>query len=95
MAEAGYQTDTVNYARSRGYMAKRNYMAPGCEVGWPDVEIFLPKGRVVLIEFKSPGKAPRKIQAHRAHSLRKLGHHVATCYSLDEAKNIIDSLASL
>lgn len=90
MAESSYQTDAVNYARSLGYMAKRNYMGPGCEVGWPDVEIFMPIAFVLLIEFKSPGKEPRKIQSYRAHQLRKMGFTVETCYSLEEAKEAID-----
>lgn len=89
MIEAGYQTETVNYARKRGFLAKRNYMAPGCEVGWPDVEIFGP-AKVLLIEFKVPGKEMRKIQAYRAQQLRRLGHKVVTCHSYEEAKQEID-----
>lgn len=89
--EAGYQTKTVNYARECGFMAKRNYMAPGCEVGWPDVEIFMPKRRVLLIEFKVPGEEPKKIQSYRALCLRKMGHEVVTCYSFEEAKAEIDA----
>lgn len=92
MIEAGFQTDTVNYARKRGYMAHRNYFGPGCEVGWPDVEIFLPEGKMLLIEFKVLGKEPRKIQAHRIGQLRRLGHLVATVYSFEEAKQVIDGI---
>lgn len=88
--EAGYQTKTVNYARLQGYMAKRNYMGPGCEVGWPDVEIFMKRGRVLMIEFKVPGAEPKKIQAYRAIELRKLGFRVVTCFSFEEAKKEID-----
>lgn len=95
MTEASYQTDTVNYARSKGYMAKRNYMGPGCEVGWPDVEIFVPAGRVLLIEFKSPGKEPKKIQEHRIGRLRKLGHWVAVCYNFEDAKKVIDDVRNI
>lgn len=94
MTEAGYQTDTVNYARSRGFMAKRNYMGPGCEVGWPDVEIFVPSGRVLLIEFKTPGKEPRKIQEHRIGKLRMLGHTVVTCTSYADAVAAINMVTS-
>lgn len=92
MAEAGPQTKTIKYARSLGYMAKRNYMGPGCEVGWPDVEIFLPGARIVLLEFKSPGKDLRKIQEYNARRLRKLGHTVIRVETYEEAKAAIDGL---
>ena len=88
--EAGYQTKTVNYARQQGYMAKRNYMGPGCEVGWPDVEIFMNRGRVLLIEFKVLGKDLKRIQSYRATELRKMGFRVVTCFSFEEAKKEID-----
>lgn len=90
VVESGYQTKTVNYARRLGYMAKRNYMGPGCEVGWPDVEIFMPSGRVLFIEFKAPGAEPKKIQAYRAKVLRDMGYRVVTAYSFEEAKEAID-----
>ena len=92
MTEAGFMTKTVQYARGQGYMAKRNYMGPGAEVGWPDVEIFMPLGRVLLIEFKVEGAEPRKIQAYRIVQLRKLGHRVETCTSFEQAKVVIDGL---
>lgn len=90
--EAGYQTKTVNYARDKGYMAKRNYMGPGCEVGWMDVEIFMPGARLLLIEFKVPGKERTKIQEYRAEQLMRLGFRVVTCYSFEEARQVIDAV---
>lgn len=92
MAEAGYQTKTIEYARRKGFLAHRNYFAPGCEVGWPDVEIFLPDGYVLLIEFKERGYEVKKIQGHRIAHLRKLGHRVVTCYSFEDARKVIDAL---
>lgn len=92
--EVTEQTKTVNYARSQGYMAKRNYQGPGCEVGWPDVEIFLPGGVVLLFEFKSLGKKLRKIQSFRINRLLLLGFVVETVYTFEEAKGIIDARAT-
>jgi hypothetical protein len=90
MAESKAQKKTIEYARKLGYMAKRNYMGPGCEVGWPDVEIFMPVARVLLIEFKEPGEEPKKIQAYRAQQLRAMGHNVITATTFEEAKRAID-----
>lgn len=93
--EVTEQTKTVNYARSLGYMAKRNYMGPGCEVGWPDVEIFLPNAVTLLIEFKRVGKEPSKIQDYRIGKLIQLGHRVVRrCHTFEEAKGIIDAWAT-
>lgn len=90
MGESGPQRRTVEYARGKGFKAHRNYFGPGCEVGWPDVEIFMPGARVLLIEFKDKGKTPRKIQKHRIDELRALGFRVETCYTLEQAKELID-----
>jgi Holliday junction resolvase len=94
LAEAGPQKRTIEYARSKGFKAHRNYFGPGAEVGWPDVEIFMPSGRVLLIEFKSKNKTPKKIQNHRMDELRAMGFRVATCYTFEEAKAIIDEYSS-
>lgn len=91
MTEAGPQLKTIRYARSKGFPAHRNYFGPGAEIGWPDVEIFLP-GSVLLIEFKVLGKVMRKIQKYRADRLRDLGHRVETCYTFEEAKALIDDI---
>ncbi len=88
--ESKIQTRIIEYARSLGFAAKRNYMGPGAETGWPDVEIFVPYGKVVFIEFKSPGKKPRKIQEYRIEKLRQLGFRVLICDDYDEARDIID-----
>ncbi len=90
MGEAGPQRKTIEYARSKGFRAHRNHFGPGNEVGWPDVEIFMPGARVLLIEFKSKGKVPKKIQQHNIDLLRALGFRVETCYTYEEAKAIID-----
>ena len=91
-AESKLQTRVVKYARARGLMVKRNVMGPGAEVGWPDVEVFGPGGRVVLIEFKAPGKEPRMNQWYRIRRLRDLGHEVHVCEEYEAAKEIIDAI---
>jgi hypothetical protein len=91
MAEAKLQARVIKYAKGLGFLAKRNYNGPGVEVGWPDTELFLPGGRVLLFEFKDTGKEARKIQAYRIGQLRALGHHVFVCDNYSDAKAIIDA----
>lgn len=88
--EGKAQQKTIQYAKALGLKVKRNYMGPGAEVGWPDLEVFYPQGRILLIEMKAPGKPPKKIQIHRADELRELGHRVVTCDTFARAKDEID-----
>lgn len=85
------QRKTIQYAKSIGVMVKRSYAGPGAETGWPDVEFFFPQGRVLFIEFKSPGETTKKRQLHIHSELRKLGHTVKVCDNFDDAKLAIDS----
>lgn len=89
--EGKAQQKTIRYAKAIGLKVKRNYMGPGAEVGWPDLEIFYPQGRILLIEMKAPGKKPKKIQEHRAKELRELGHTVVSCDTFIQAKDEIDA----
>jgi hypothetical protein len=90
-AEGRLQIKAVRYARHHGLMAKRNYMGPGAETGWPDVEFFAPGGRVIFFEFKAPGKKLRKRQVYIGRRLREIGHEVHTCDDFNAFKEIIDA----
>jgi hypothetical protein len=81
----------TNYAKSLGFLAKRNYNGPGVETGWPDHEYFLPGARVLLFEFKRPGGELRKIQKYRIAQLLQRGHHVYVCDSYESGKAILDA----
>lgn len=62
--------------------------------GWPDNAVFLPDNRVCWIEFKSPiGKTdPQQDLIHRR--LRKAGHEVFVCRTLEEAKNAVAQVSA-
>lgn len=89
-AEGRIQRRAIDYARSIGLMVRRNYMGPGAETGWPDVEFFFPRGRVLFIEFKAPGEGLRKRQEFIIGMLRCRGHTVHVCDSYEDAKLVID-----
>lgn len=42
--------------------------------GWPDRIFWIPGGKPLLIEFKSPRQKPRPLQEHRIDQLRQLGY---------------------
>jgi hypothetical protein len=89
--EGKLQARAIAYARKCGMLVKRNYMGSGAEVGWPDVEIFCPGGRVVLVEFKAPHKALRPTQKYKIHQLHNLGHEAHVCDSFEDFSRIIDA----
>jgi VRR-NUC domain len=54
-------------------------------VGHPDFTIFLPNGRMFMVEMKVPGGRLSPEQIGRIEALRALGHQVEVCWSADEA----------
>ena len=53
--------------------------------GWPDRAVLLPKGRVLWIEFKTTEGVLSHQQEFVHRKLRKAGHTVVVCRSLEEA----------
>ena len=61
--------------------------------GWPDRVYLLPNGAHVYIEFKRPGKAPRKLQSVRLGTLVDYKQKAYYCDNAAEAIKILkDSL---
>jgi hypothetical protein len=89
--EGKIQAAVVKYAKGLGFLAKRNYNAPGAETGWPDTEFFLPGAVTLFFEFKRLGEEPTKLQAHRISQLRELGHHVYVCDDVEYGKGVLDA----
>jgi hypothetical protein len=90
-AEAKLQSKAINYARDAGLLTKRNYMAPGAETGWPDVEYFAFGGRMFFIEFKAPDGSLRARQEYIIALLRERGFTVHVCDCYEDARRIIDA----
>jgi VRR-NUC domain len=63
---------------------KKSTIAPG----HPDFTIFLPHGRLLMIEMKVPGGRLSPEQIGRIEALRAIGHHVEIAWSADEAWKI-------
>lgn len=57
----------------------------------PDRMCLLPRGRVVFVEVKAPGKKPTEKQAREIQKLRDMGHKVEVLDSHDAVDDFINS----
>jgi Holliday junction resolvase len=87
MLEKTIERQLVKAVKKMGGRAVK-FVSPGCD-GMPDRLVLLPKGRVVFVEVKAPGKKPRALQIARHEMLRDLGFSV---YVLDSIEMIGDML---
>lgn len=62
---------------------------PGVAVGWPDLMVLLPGGRVLFMECKAPGKTTTPMQEHRLKVLRELGFETCVVDSAEAARAAI------
>lgn len=88
--ESKIQAATIRYAKKKGMLTKRNYMGPGAETGWPDVEFFPQGGEMFFIEFKKPGG---ELSARQEFIIRKLldqGYRVHVCDSIESGERAVD-----
>ena len=53
--------------------------------GWPDRLVVLPRGVLLMIEFKRPGAGLSPAQRSKIKRITKLGHNVYVCDSVREA----------
>lgn len=82
-------TDAV---KARGGLAPK-FTSPGFD-GMPDRIVLMPGGRMVFVEVKSPGKAPRPLQEARHRLLRQLGFHVYVLDDESQIGGILDEICS-
>ncbi|HKJ88792.1 MAG TPA: VRR-NUC domain-containing protein [Gammaproteobacteria bacterium] len=88
MLEQAIEDRFVRRAEDRGALAPK-FEPPGSN-GWPDRIVFLPDGRVLLVEFKAPGERPRRLQRTRHRQLRERDHVVHVCDSHEKADALIE-----
>ena len=74
MREKPIEQSLVKAVRQMGGMCPK-FISPGMD-GMPDRMVLLPKGKIVFVEVKAPGKKPRPLQVRRHEQLRKLGFSV-------------------
>jgi len=79
--ESRLQAKCLKYCREHGYPVFHDYSKKANAAGWPDLFIYLPEGRHVLIELKAGNRKLRKEQEALKINLSYLGHGVEVCRS--------------
>ena len=77
------------YASGQGWLSVK--LNPINARGIPD-RMFIGHRRLLFVEFKRPGQAPRRNQAHWAERLMDYGFRVETIDSVETFKDIIDTM---
>ena len=81
MLERSLEARLVRRAKSMGGLALK-WVSPST-AGVPDRIVFLPGGRIIFVELKSPGKRLSPLQARMASVLTELGAEVRCIDSLE------------
>ena len=87
MRESKIERDLCKYAKNLGWYTYK-WVCPGNN-GVPD-RIFIKKGKILFIEFKSPGKKLRDLQRNVLETLKNEG---CNCYIIDDickGRHLID-----
>lgn len=87
MLEVDVENAAVTWAEARGWLSLK--MTPTAQKGWPDRLFVSTCGIHVWIEFKKPGKTPRKLQAYRIKQLRKRAVNAYWTDNLEGAQEIL------
>lgn len=81
MVEKALERYLVKQSRKFGGLALK-WVSPSM-AGVPDRIVFLPGGRIIFVELKSPGKRLSPLQARMASVLTELGAEVRCIDSLE------------
>ena len=87
--ESGLQAKVINYCKEQGWPIFHDRSKKVNEPGWADNFIFLPKGKMVLIELKSSSGKLRKEQIELRLALKWLGHEVHVAKSFKAVMAIL------
>jgi hypothetical protein len=88
MREKSIETYLRDRVREAGGWAPK-WVSPGNN-GVPDRLVFLPAGRLVIVETKAPGKKPTPLQIRQHERLRALGQLVAVVDSKEKVDNLLE-----
>jgi len=88
--EKRLQAKCLQYCQDQGYKAWHDWSRKKNKAGFPDLMIFMPEGRVRLVELKSAGRKLRKEQQEVSRHLLFLGHRV---YVVRSFKRFLEVMA--
>lgn len=82
-----YLRDQVRSIGGKAY----KFVSPGND-GVPDRLVCLPGGRVIFVELKAPGAAPRPLQIHQMGILKSLGFQVEVIDSKEQVDCFVEKV---
>ena len=74
--EKRLQAKCLEYCKEHGFLVWHDWSRKKNQPGWPDLMVFLPEGKVRLIELKSGGRKLRKEQQEISRHMLFLGHRI-------------------
>ena len=90
MREAGIENRLKKEIEKIGGKALK-FVSPGT-TGVPDRIILLPRGKMIFVELKAPGKKLRVIQEYRAKEYRNLGFDVRCIDSIESIMELVNEV---
>jgi hypothetical protein len=87
--ESGLQRKCLDYCKQNGYRAFHDRSRGVNEPGWPDLKIYMPFGKTLLIELKSSAGKLRREQKQLRLELHWMGHPVYVVKSFNGFLKII------
>ena len=91
MLEKQIEQKLVREVKLRGGICPK-FVSPGYD-GMPDRLVFLPGGKLGLVEVKAPGEHPRQLQLSRHRLLRRLGFKVYVLDGQEQIGGILDEIS--
>lgn len=90
MREKEVEKTLVNEVKKMGGIALK--LTSPSSSGLPDRLLLFPKGKVIFVELKAPGKKTRKLQDVVISKLRSLGFRVEVVDTKEKAKEVVNDL---
>jgi hypothetical protein len=88
MLESKIENAVVKHGKLTGWLSFKFNSAS--YAGVPD-RIFIRSGQVIFIEFKAPGKKPRKLQTYTINSMLSHGAKVFVVDEIEKGKRLLDA----
>lgn len=90
MREKVVERKLVSEVRKRGGICPK-WVSPSF-AGVPDRLVFLPNGKIGMVEVKAPGEKPRLLQVSRHRLFERLGFKVHVLDSVEKIGEVLDEI---
>ena len=90
MREKIVEQKLVSEVRKRGGICPK-WVSPSF-AGVPDRLVFLPNGKIGMVEVKAPGEKPRLLQVSRHRLFERLGFKIHVLDSVEKIGEVLDEI---